>query len=175
MDMMPSCARRSAAYFGACTRIRSDQELLSWSYARQAPCGGRTARAHTSLRPAVAYIRPYTAHIQARACHHCRLHTSPVRRSRGVLLRLERLHVRAPRSPRAPGRNLDPPAVNVCTPCDDVQCNTVLWPGALHSSLSLPPRRHGPKCGNTAVYCVFKLFGPVKTVFSKATTRANPE
>ena len=35
------------------------------------------------LRPTVAYMSPYTAHIQARACHHYRLLTCPVRRSRG--------------------------------------------------------------------------------------------
>ena len=156
-------------------QIRSDQDLLSWSHARKAPCCAQAARAHTSLSPAVAYMIPYTAHIQARACHHSRLHTSRVHRSRGALLRMERPHVRAPRSLLAPGRNVDHPGVTVRAPCAAMQCDTVLWPGALHSPLSLPPRRHGRSVG-TRRCTVFSNFSwPVKTVFSKATTRANAE
>ena len=169
------CARRSAVSFGACARIRSDQDLLSWSHARKAPCCAQTARAHTSLSPAVAYMTPYTAHIQARACHHSRLHTSPVHRSRGALLRMERPHVRAPRSLLAPGRNVDHPGVTVCAPCAAMQCDTVLCPGALHSPLSLPPRRHGRSVGTRRCTVFSNFSGPVKTVFSKATTRANSD
>ena len=171
---MPSCARRSAVSFGACARIRSDQDLLSWSHARKAPCCAQTARAHTSLSPAVAYMSSYTAHIQARACHHSRLHTSRVHRSRGALLRMERPHVRAPRSLLAPGRNVDHPGVTVCAPCAAMQCDTVLWPGALHSPLSLPPRRHGRSVGTRRCTVFSNFLCTCKNRFLKSDNEGQP-
>jgi hypothetical protein len=139
---IPLCARRCATNVGARARIHGGQDLRLWSRARTAPCCAQTARAHTSSRPAVAHMNPYTAHIQARACCRYTLDTRPVRRSRGALSPADGAATcPAPRSLLAPEHDIDHPGVNLCAPCAAIQCNTVLRLAryTLHSLPVSPP------------------------------------